>query len=253
MARLRAPDGCPWDREQTHASLRRYFIEETYEVIEAIDAEDPDLLCEELGDALLQVVFHAQLAGEEGVFSIDDVVSQICLKLVRRHPHVFGDLSVADSDEVLKNWEQIKRAEKADSAEKRRDSILDGIPKGLPALMQAMEISKRVVRVGFEWKQFADVWAKFEEESAELRTELNAPNPDPKAILSELGDLMFTLVQIARWQKIDPEEALREMLKRFTRRFRHIEASAKAQSRSLSAMTLEEMDSLWEEAKRAGH
>ncbi len=252
MARLRAPDGCPWDREQSHASLRKYFIEETYEVIEAIDADDPDLLCEELGDALLQVVFHAQLAREEGIFDIDDVIGQICQKLVRRHPHVFGTVNVADSDEVLRNWEQIKRAEKSGEARTRRDSVLDGIPKGLPALMQAMEMSKRVVKVGFEWNQFSDVWEKFQEEGRELRAELDRAEPNRDAILSELGDLLFTIVQIARWQKIDPEEALRVMLGRFSNRFRYIERRAKEQEKNLTEMGLEEMDSLWDEAKRSG-
>lgn len=252
MARLRAPDGCPWDREQSHATLRKYFIEETYEVIEAIDADDPDLLCEELGDALLQVVFHAQLAREEGIFDMDDVIGQICQKLVRRHPHVFGAIDVADSDEVLRNWEQIKRAEKAGSERNRRDSLLDGIPKGLPALMYAMEMSKRVVKVGFEWKQFSDVWDKFQEESRELRAELDRAEPNKEAILSELGDLLFTIVQIARWQKVDPEEALRQMLTRFSNRFRHIERRSKELSRVLTEMGLEEMDALWDEAKRLG-
>ncbi len=249
MARLRAPDGCPWDREQSHQSLKRYFIEETYEVIEAIDADDPDLLCEELGDALLQSVFHAQLADEEAIFGIDDVVAQICEKLVRRHPHVFGEVDVANSEEVLKNWERIKRAEKANDDKKRRDSLLDGVPKGLPALMQAMEISKRVVKVGFEWKQFEDVLAKVEEELIELKAELNHATPNKANIASELGDLLFTMVQIARWQGVDAEEALRGMLGRFSARFRYIEKRAKEQSRLLTDMTLEEMDALWNEAK----
>ena len=249
MARLRAPNGCPWDREQTHQTLKRYFIEETYEVIEAIDADDPDLLCEELGDALLQTVFHAQLTDEEGIFGIDDVVAQICEKLVRRHPHVFGDVDVADSDEVLTNWERIKRAEKANDEKKRRDSILDGIPKGLPALMQAMEISKRVVKVGFEWNRFEDVLAKVDEEVVELKAELNSPTPDKDKISGELGDLIFTMVQVARWQGLDAEDALRVMLGRFSARFRYIERRAKEQSRLLTEMTLGEMDALWDEAK----
>lgn len=246
MARLRAPDGCPWDREQTHATLKRYFIEETYEVLEAIDASDPELLCEELGDALLQVVFHAQLAAEEGVFTIDDVTAAIVGKLVRRHPHVFGEISVANSDEVLRNWERIKQAEKAEGW---RESILDGVPRGLPALMQAMEISKRVVKVGFEWDTFADVLAKLDEELAELKAELEVPTPNREAIFAELGDLLFTLVQIARWQQLDPEEALRAMLARFTARFRYIERRAADQGRALTTLSLAEMDALWEEAK----
>ena len=174
MNRLRAPDGCPWDREQTPQTLRRYFIEETYEAIEAIDADDPELLCEELGDVLLQVVFHARLAAETGEFNIDDVIEGIVRKLIRRHPHVFGDVDVEDSAEVLRNWELIKKDEKKNNEARRRDSVLDGVPKGLPALMQAMEVSKRVVKVGFDWGSLPDVLAKLDEEIAELRAELNA-------------------------------------------------------------------------------
>lgn len=253
MARLRAPDGCPWDREQSHTSLKRYFIEETYEVLDAIDAYvaggDPDLFREELGDALLQVVFHAQLTAEEGLFTIDDVCRAIVEKLVRRHPHVFSTVDVADSDEVLRNWEKIKKTEKTPDQEGYRKSLLDGIPKELPALMKAMEVSKRVVKVGFEWNHFEDVLAKMEEETAELRAELAAEEIDRERVASELGDLLFTLVQVARWQKIDPEESLRQMLHRFTQRFQYIESAASAQSRSLTDMTLEEMDALWNEAK----
>jgi len=252
MARLRAPDGCPWDREQTHATLKKYLIEETYEVIEAIDADDPDLLCEELGDALLQVVFHAQLAAEEGVFTIDDVAARIVEKLVRRHPHVFGTVAVSGSEEVLRNWEQIKRAEKTEQAAAWRESALDGVPRGLPALMQAMEISKRAVKIGFEWDSFADVLAKLEEEIAELKAELAAATPNREAIFAELGDLLFSVVQIARWQKLDPEDALRTMLARFSARFRYMEQRAKAQGRTLEGMTLAEMDALWNEAKQQG-
>jgi tetrapyrrole methylase family protein/MazG family protein len=251
MARLRAPEGCPWDREQTHASLKRYFVEETYEVLEAIDAEDPDLLCEELGDALLQVVFHAQLASEEGLFTIDDVTEGIVRKMVRRHPHVFGESVVSGSDEVLQNWERIKRAEKAGQGAQERTSILDGVPKGLPALMQAMEISKRVAKVGFEWDDFESVLRKMDEEVAELKAELAAESPDRDAIFAELGDLLFTMVQVARWQHLDPEEALRAMLHRFSTRFRYIERRAREQNRALTEMTLAEMDQLWDEAKVA--
>jgi len=249
MARLRAPDGCPWDREQTHSTLKKYFIEETYEVIEAIDADNPDQLCEELGDALLQVVFHAQLASEEGIFTIDDVTARIVEKLVRRHPHVFGELDVTDSDEVLRNWERIKREEKAGRETPWRESVLDGVPKGLPALMQAMEISKRAVKVGFDWGAFEDVQAKLDEELAELRAELAVAVPNRDAIFHELGDLLFTVVQIARWQKLDPEDALRAMLTRFSTRFRHVERRARECGRDLTELSLAEMDAYWEEAK----
>lgn len=250
MSRLRAEDGCPWDREQNHASLKKYFIEETYEVIEAIDADDPDLLCEELGDALLQVVFHAQLASEEGSFDIDDVTAKIVEKLVRRHPHVFGEVNVADSDEVLRNWEVIKRQEKTEQTANWRESILDGVPKGLPALMQAMEISKRVVKVGFEWANVEDILAKVDEELAELKAEIAAPTPDRDAIVAEMGDLFFTIVQIARRYKIDPEDALRLMLARFSKRFRYIEQQAKSSGRQVIELSPAEMDVLWEEAKK---
>ncbi len=252
MARLRAPDGCPWDREQDHRTLRRFFIEETYEVVEAIDADDHELLCEELGDVLLQVVFHAQLAAETGIFTIDDVAAEIVEKLVRRHPHVFGDVDAADSAEVLRNWERIKKQEKSGQETRRRESLLDGIPGGLPALMQAMEVSKRVVKVGFEWGNFADVLLKLDEEVAELKAELAAEPLDHNRIVAEMGDLFFTLVQVARWQKVDPEEALRQMLGRFSARFRHIERRAGEQQRILAEMTLAEMDLLWDEAKAQG-
>ncbi len=251
MARLRSPNGCPWDREQTHATLRKYFIEETYEVLEAIDADDPELLCEELGDALLQVVFHAQLASETGDFDANDVIGKIVSKLVRRHPHVFGTVEVAGSAEVLANWEQIKRAEKADDAD-WRPSALDGVPKGLPALMQAMEISKRAVKVGFEWPDFDSVMAKFDEETAELKAELAAETPDKARIFAELGDLLFTLVQVARWQKLDPEDSLRQMLARFSARFRFMESAAREKNLSLDSLPIGELDRLWNAAKQAG-
>jgi len=249
MARLRAPDGCPWDREQTHATLKRYFVEETYEVLEAIDANDPNALCEELGDALLQAVFHAQLAREEGLFTIDDVTAHVVEKLVRRHPHVFGTTEVADSAEVLRNWERIKQAEKSENVS-QPNSILDGIPKGLPALMYAMELSKRVVKVGFEWPSLEAVLEKVDEEWAELKRELAVAEPDRARVAAELGDLLFTLVQVARKQNLDAEEALRTMLRRFETRFRYMERRAAEMGCLLKEMTLDELDALWEEAKR---
>lgn len=245
MSRLRGEGGCPWDREQNHQTLKKYLIEECYEAIEAIDQDDLDALCEELGDVLLQVVFHAQLEAEAGTFTIDDVIQRIVEKLIRRHPHVFGDLQVADSTEVLRNWEQIKKAERADG---QRESVLDGVPSSLPALMQAMEISKRAMKVGFEWERLEDVLAKMEEEVRELHQAI--ADDRMEEVFDEIGDLLFTIVNVARWQKVDPEEALRQMLRRFTTRFRYIEQQAAEQGRSLSEMTLEEMDALWEEAKR---
>jgi tetrapyrrole methylase family protein/MazG family protein len=251
MARLRDPaSGCPWDLKQSHATLKRYLIEETYEVIDAIDGlesddGDPDALCEELGDLLLQVVFHAQLAGESGYFDAEDVCSVIVEKLIRRHPHIFGDAIVADADEVLRNWYAIKAEEKG---KETRVSVLDGVPPGLPGLLRALEISKRAVKVGFEWPDTAGVLAKVDEEIAELRAEVEADAPREQ-IAGELGDVFFTLVNVARHLGIDPEEALREQLRRFTLRFQHIEAGAKAQQRTIESLTLAEMDAFWQQAK----
>jgi tetrapyrrole methylase family protein/MazG family protein len=245
MARLRGEGGCPWDREQDHHTLKRYLIEECYETIEAIDADDLDALCEELGDVLLQVVFHAQLETETGMFTIEDVIERLVDKLIRRHPHVFGEVSVEDSEEVLRNWERIKKAEKGEGW---RESALDGVPSSLPALMRALEISKRAVRVGFEWERFEDVLAKAQEEIGELRRAIAEKRPEE--IQAEIGDLLFTIVNVARWQKVDPEEALRQMVIRFSARFRHMEKAAQRQQRSLSEMTMAELDALWESAKR---
>ncbi len=245
MARLRGPGGCPWDREQTPLSLRKYVIEEAYEVVEAIDSGSPVKLAEELGDLLLQVVFHAQLASETGAFALPDVSRRIVEKLIRRHPHVFGTLTVSGSDEVLTNWERIKRAEPG--YEDRR-SILDGIPAGLPALMRASEVSKRVVTLGFEWPGISEVLDKVEEEIAELRTEVAAGRAERAG--EELGDLLFTLVNVARRLGVDPEDALRRMTLRFAARFQQIEQHAEDTNRSVSDLSLAEMESVWQRAKR---
>jgi tetrapyrrole methylase family protein / MazG family protein len=246
MARLRDPNGgCPWDLEQTHKTLRRYVLEEAYEVAEAIDSGDPDKLCEELGDLLLQVVFHAQLAAEEGLFDAEDVSAVIVEKLIRRHPHIFGDMKAKDADEVLKNWQAIKAAEKGNQ---NRVSILDGIPASLPALMAAMEVSKRAVKVGFEWPDVGGVLDKVVEEFAELRVEIERNAPKDK-IASELGDLLFTLVNVGRRLGVEPEDALRGQMERFKRRFRHIEIRAAEEGRPLESLTLEEMETFWQEAK----
>ena len=245
MARLRDPvSGCPWDREQTHHSLRKYVIEEAYEVVEAIDGGDPSKLTEELGDLVLQVVFHAQLASEAGQFTISDVTRSIVEKLIRRHPHVFGDLNVSGSDQVLVNWEKIKRGE---PGYEDRTSILDGIPPALPALMRALEVSKRVVKVGFEWPTVSEVLDKVEEEIRELRVEIAAGEITRAG--DELGDLLFTLVNVARHLKIDPEDALRRMTQRFTARFHHIEEYASARGAAVSDLTLAEMETVWQSAK----
>jgi tetrapyrrole methylase family protein/MazG family protein len=243
IARLRGPDGCPWDREQTFASLKRFMIEEAYEAVEAVDSGSRERLCDELGDVLIQVVLNAQLAAEEGSFTIDDVLANVTDKLIRRHPHVFGAVQVADSAEVLRNWEQIKREERPE-----RTSVLDGVPRDLPALMKAMEVSKRVVRVGFEWPSLDDVFAKLHEEIEELQAAI--PTKDREAIAGEIGDLLFTMVNVARFLKVDPEDALRTMVARFSDRFRLLEELAARGDKPLTEMTIGELDKLWEAAKR---
>ncbi|MCD6518697.1 MAG: nucleoside triphosphate pyrophosphohydrolase [Anaerolineae bacterium] len=242
VARLRAPDGCPWDRQQTHCSLRPHLLEETYEVLAALDADDMEALKEELGDLLLQVFLHAQIACEEGDFKLIDSVQHAIAKLIRRHPHVFGDRHVRDAQEVLRNWEQIKREEK--NQEGGFHSMLEGINKALPALSQAMEIQRRVARVGFDWPEAKPVAAKVLEELQEFR---QASNEEEQA--NELGDLLFSLVNLARWYNIDPESALREANQRFMRRFAAIERRAAELGKTLEEMSLSEMDALWEEAK----
>jgi len=242
VARLRAPDGCPWDRKQTHHSLRKYLLEETYEVLEAIDAEDWDALAEELGDVLLQVLLHAQIAFEEGEFTMTEVLQRIHRKMVRRHPHVFGDVQVADADEVVRNWEAIKAQEKGHAAPK---GVLDGITKGLPALMEAEEIQKKVVKVGFDWPDIQGVWDKLAEELEEVR---QAQTPEEKA--AEIGDVLFVVVNLARWLGVNAELALREANARFRRRFAAIERAAREQGRPVDALTLDEMEAVWQQAKQ---
>lgn len=244
VARLRGPGGCPWDREQTHETLRPFLLEEAYEVLDAINTGDDVKLCEELGDVLLQVVLHAQLASEEGRFDIQDVVSQQCEKLVRRHPHVFGDLQVADSAEVLRNWERIKAEENRHAP---KESVMDGVIPSLPALVFAMEVSKRAVKVGFEWPDLQGVLEKFREEQQELAEAI--AQGDRARIEAEIGDLLFTLVNIARHLKVDAEQALHAMVRRFIVRFQQMEALAREQGKPLEQLTLEEWDRLWETAK----
>lgn len=240
--RLLGPGGCPWDREQTHESLKKYLLEEAYEVLDAIDKGDADSLREELGDLLLQPIMHAQMEKAAGRFDIDDVAEVIVEKLVRRHPHVFGDAAAADADEVLKNWDAIKKAEKAGTG---RDSIMSGLPKGMASLLRAHEISNRAARVGFEWPNLDSVFDKLREEETELREAIDGGELD--RVEEEIGDLLFTAVNIARWCKVEPEEALRKMLNRFTVRFAEMEANAKLPLRELMP---EEWDALWTEAKR---
>jgi MazG family protein len=204
MHRLRGPGGCPWDREQTFETLKKYVIEETYEVVDAIEANDMDELRGELGDLLLQIVFQSELAEEKKDFDVKDVIEGISAKLIHRHPHVFGDASVSSAEEVLHRWEQIKRGEKGFE---HRTSVLDGVPSQFPGLMLAMEISKRAAKTGFEWPNLAAVVDKLDEEVHELKAEL--PGGDKGRIFDEIGDLLFTVVNVARWTKVDPEDALR--------------------------------------------
>lgn len=241
MALLRAPGGCPWDREQTHESLRRYMLEEAYEVVEAVDSGDPAAVCEELGDVLLQVVFHAQVAREAGRFDIHDVVRGITEKLVRRHPHVFGDVVARTAADVTRNWEAIKREEKGG---KEPDSLLSGVSKAQPALSRAHELQRRAAKVGFDWEDAQGPAEKVREELGEVLSAAPAEQPE------ELGDLLFAVVNLARMLKVDPEVALTEANAKFERRFRSMEQLAASQGRSLADMDLLEMDRLWEESKR---
>jgi tetrapyrrole methylase family protein/MazG family protein len=262
MATLRAPDGCPWDRKQTHESLKPYLLEEAYEVLETIDHRDTAKLKEELGDVLLQVIFHSQIASESGTFTIDDVVDHLAAKLVRRHPHVFGDPAAAtkpaNGEQVLSQWEEIKRAER--QAAGGTQSALNGVPKALPALLRAYQVQARASRVGFDWSHdaagLADVFKKIAEEIGELQTALAAeaaPSPSASSrdeVAGELGDLLFSLVNLARFLKVNPEDALRLSTNRFVDRFVLVESQAAEQQRPLSGMTASELDGLWEQAKR---
>ena len=262
MAALRAPNGCPWDRKQTHDSLKPYLLEETYEVLETIDQQDTAKLREELGDVLLQVVFHSQIATEAGTFTIDDVVDHLAAKLIRRHPHVFGGQNAADKpangEQVLSQWEEIKRAER--QAAGGAQSALDGVPKTLPALLRAYQVQARAARVGFDWSHdaagLADVFGKISEEIDELRTALDAKAdasvgaPPTEEVTAELGDLLFSLVNLSRFLKVNPEEALRLSTNRFVERFTLVESQAAEKQRALSTMSAAELDALWEEAKR---
>ena len=237
VARLLGPGGCPWDREQTHATLRKHLIEEAYETIDAIDAEDMEALREELGDLLLQPVLHAGIRQAAGGWGIDDVARGIADKLVRRHPHVFGDVAVSGTDDVLRNWETIKKAE-------GKASVLEGVPRSMPALACALLVSKRAARAGFEWPSMEGVLEKLDEEEREVREAL--ASGDPERIQAEIGDLLFTVVNVARWAKVDPEEALRAMLDRFSRRFERMESLAEI---SLADLDPETWDALWNRAK----
>jgi tetrapyrrole methylase family protein/MazG family protein len=243
VAHLRAPDGCPWDREQTHQSLRTHLLEEAYEAIEALDAGDSAGMHEEFGDLLLQIVLHAQIANEEGEFTINSLIKSIYDKIVRRHPHVFGEVQLEGVKGVLQNWEKLKEAERRDNGKKKK-GLLGGVPLALPALTQAQEYQDRAARVGFDWPAVEGVLDKVVEEIQEVK---NATNETE--LTEEIGDLFFVLVNLARWKKIDAESALRETNLKFKRRFTFVEQGASQQGRSLSDMTLDEMDALWDEAK----
>jgi MazG family protein len=243
VACLRAPEGCPWDREQTHVSLRSGLLEEAYEVVAAINNADDANLREELGDLLLQSVFHAQIAAEEGRFDFDHVAREIVEKLIRRHPHVFGEDHCADSAEVLAKWDDIKRAEKGHVA----TSALDGLPGGLPALLHAQKVQKKAAKAGFDWTEAAPVFAKIREEIAEIEAELAAG--DASRIEDELGDLLFSVVNLARKLHLDAETALHRATEKFSTRFRQVEALAGERNIALDKLALPELDALWDEVK----
>lgn len=254
MGRLRAPGGCPWDRAQSRRDLKPYLVEETYEVLDAIEHDDPAMLREELGDLLLQVVFHAQIAAEEGTFTIEDVSRAINEKLVRRHPHVFGDVQADTPEQVLRNWEAIKSEEKAEKgAPGETASVLSGVPKVLPALLKAYRLQQKAARVGFDWEERRQVEDKVQEEWAELKEAV--AEGDKAHVREELGDFLFALVNLSRFLEVDPEDALQLANAKFMRRFQGIETEAQARGRDIHGMTLAEMDELWnliKERERGG-
>jgi len=240
MAVLRGPQGCPWDKEQTHRSLKHYLIEEAYEAVEAIDREDFAHLQEELGDILLQIVFHAQLASEEKKFGISEILTELISKLKRRHPHIFGGTEATSAEEVRIRWEEIKKEEKG------RDGALQGVSRALPALLYALSLQDRAARVGFDWPSTEGVTMKIREELDELET-IERPGGETE---EELGDIFFSLVNLCRRLRVDPELALRKTAEKFSQRFAYMENSASAEGKSLSEMSLEEKDKLWDEAKK---
>lgn len=244
MRILRGPGGCPWDHKQTLATLKEHLVEESHEVLDAIDSGDRAKLKEELGDLLLQVVFQAQLCREEGAFTFDDVAAVITEKLIRRHPHVFGDLQVDGADEVLKNWEAIKKAEKGDAPR----ATLSGVPRSLPALHKAHLVQKRVARVGFDWDNIQGAVDKLEEELGEVREAI--AQDDGEAVGEELGDLLFAAVNVCRFSGKNPEELLHAAIAKFTRRFELVEEAAHADGKALADCPLDELERYWEQAKR---
>jgi tetrapyrrole methylase family protein / MazG family protein len=246
MARLRAPDGCPWDREQTFDTIKPYTLEETYEVLDAIDAGDWAGLAEELGDFMLQAVFYAQMAREAGHFDIGDALDAINEKLVRRHPHIFGDATARTAEDVKQRWDAIKAEEKRESGEAPK-LLLEAVPRSLPALMEASQISSRAARAGFDWDSAEQVLEKLEEELHELAEARRTASQ--KEIEDELGDILFVLVNLARFMKVDPEQALRRSNAKFRRRFAHVEQSLRERGKALADSHIQEMEELWQQAK----
>jgi MazG family protein len=245
LSRLRGPGGCPWDREQSFDTIKSYTLEETYEVLDAIDRRDWPHLAEELGDLLLQVVFYAQMASEENRFTIDEVIENICSKLLRRHPHVFGGESASTAGQVLKRWNELKAEEKGPS---KQQGLLDGVPRSLPSLMEAYQITSRASQAGFDWTRFEDLLDKLEEELGEL-AEARC-SADPARVEDEVGDLLFMMVNIARFLKFDPELALRKTNGKFRARFAEVERGLAERGKTFSQADLEEMEELWQSAKK---
>ena len=242
VARLRAPDGCPWDREQTHSSIRSDLLEEAYEVVETINSGNDAHFREELGDLLLQVVMHSQMAAEEGRFDLDQVATLIADKLVRRHPHVFGENKLGDSESVLKQWDEIKQEERG-----LEKSAMDGVSRALPALMRAAKVQKRAARVGFDWSELDPVVTKIREETEEVAREINSG--DQTALAEEIGDLLFSVVNLARKLKIEPEMALQHATRKFEMRFRNMEQEVLARGENLQCVPLDQLDVIWEAVK----
>ena len=257
QARLRAPKGCPWDREQTHETLRTYLLEEAYEVLEALDTGNDAKFAEEMGDLLLQIVFHSQIASEEGRFTVADVIREIHDKMIRRHPHVFGETSAKDSKEVLRNWEQIKAEERraskerseGEEGEKESPSLLDGVSRALPATLEGFQLTRKASRIGFDWDNAEGVIDKMREEIAELEIALN--DKDQKRTEEEMGDFLFAAVNLARFLHMDPEIALKKANAKFSRRFRAMEARARESGREFKDLPREEMEALWDATKSA--
>jgi tetrapyrrole methylase family protein / MazG family protein len=243
IAILRGPNGCPWDKEQTHESLREYAVEEVYELIEAIDEQDDNGMIEELGDVLLQIMLHSQIGEDDGYFSINDVIQSITDKMIYRHPHVFSDVSVQSVDDVMTNWEALKRKEKGDV----RKSVLDGIPKGLPSLLKAYKLQKKAAKVGFDWDQVVDIWNKLDEEIKEVKVAIESGNEEE--VEKEFGDVLFVLANLTRYYKVNPENALSLTNRKFFQRFSYIEEKLHEKGKDIRQSTLEEMDYYWDQAK----